>query len=203
MISPCDIVSNVRRYAATLSCHTSDIDRSQAACSHEHGPLPRSRNVSLCQGHDAVLMIVLIAQVADMEVETMQMKVALQAAEQAATPEVVHLKTLLCDPAVAHEFTLLREENKSLQTEVRRQGDVIQGLQSKPADPVRCSLTVAVVKVTAWRNCAGTTSPFLLACNQCWLPVAAPGKLKCLVSPVHDNNHCGAKVQNWTSITDS
>lgn len=77
------------------------------------------------------------AQVADLEVELTHVRAALRAADRAATPDVVHLKSLLCDPAVAHEFTLLREENRALQTEVRRQGDLIQGLQSKPSDPVR------------------------------------------------------------------
>jgi hypothetical protein len=103
----------------------------------------------------------IVLQVADMEVEMCQLRMALQEAEQAAAPEVVQLRSLYCDPAVAHEFALLKEENRALQAEVRRQGETIQGLQSKPADPV-CAQTVAV-------------ELRLLQCKAAGAPQVAPG----------------------------
>lgn len=71
-------------------------------------------------------------QIANMAAEVFKLRQQLVEVEAAAQPDVVQLKSLLCDPAVAREFALMREDNVRLQAELQRCKDALQVSTTNP-----------------------------------------------------------------------
>lgn len=76
-------------------------------------------------------------QLADMTVELLEADRRVSEAEAAAAPEVVHLRALHTDPAIAREFAELRAAARKLAEEKKHLTDTVQGLAFKAGDQVR------------------------------------------------------------------
>ena len=86
-------------------------------------------------------------QNANMAAEILTYQDRIASAEAAAQPNVVHLRTLHADPAVAREFALLRDDNRRLQTENAGLKSELEALQFKVGEVVRIHLSFASAHV--------------------------------------------------------
>ena len=72
-----------------------------------------------------------------MAADILSFKGNLAEAQVASQPDVMHLRTLNTDPAVAKEFSMIRDDNRRLQKENVSLKSQIDSLQFKPTDQVR------------------------------------------------------------------
>ena len=79
-----------------------------------------------------------VSQIANNASDMLEMRKQMFEQERASEPSVVQLKTLLCDPAVAREFTSLKDEALRLQKELQASKDQLNGVNFTSEAKVCC-----------------------------------------------------------------